>query len=63
MLLPRAYRCLTQSPTGDTLLIVTDTRARALHYFLLMLRQPGWTEQRVEVGTRAYTEYTMEQLP
>lgn len=58
-----AYRCFAQSPRGDTHLIVTDSRDRALHYFALLLASPGWREQRVEVGMRAYTANTMEQLP
>lgn len=63
MPLPLAYRVLAQSPLGDTHLIVTSRRTSALRYFSLLLAQPGWTEVRVEVGAKAYTKNTMEQLP
>lgn len=60
---PLAYRILAQSPLEDTHLTVTASRDRALRYFHLLLAQPGWSEQRVEVGARAYTKDTLEQLP
>lgn len=61
--LPRAYRVLAESPRGDTMLIVTDSRTRAIRYHALLLGEEGWKEQRVELGPRGYTKDTMEQLP
>lgn len=61
--IPRAYRVLAESSSGDTHLIVTESRLRALRYFELLSTSPGFSEARIELGAKTFTKLTLEQLP
>lgn len=63
MPLERAYRVLAESAFGDTHLVVTGDRARALRYFELLRSSPNFTDARIALGALTFTEHTMEQLP
>ena len=60
----KAYRVLAKSSLGDTHLVVTSSRVRALEIFAAFGKAKGWSEPRVEFGSASFsTNEELKKLP
>lgn len=62
-MIPRAYRVLADSSIGDTHLIATSSRPRALKFFQLLSTSTGYTSARIELGVKTFNSSNLELLP
>ena len=59
----RNYKVRALAANGDSSLLVTESRERALGYYHALASGKHWAEVRIELGVEVYSGAGVEKLP
>lgn len=59
----RNYKVRALAANGDSSLLVTESRERAVSYYQTLAAGKHWAEVRIELGNSTFTKENLETMP